>query len=204
MEKVYCESTEKTMFRASCELRRRKKDDQGRPIIPECNGCMGPKSLSEMEDKLMDDQTKTDELPMCSKCGEKRCPKNLKSRKWSGGVGLCWGCYRIVGKEEKGEAPPATKKRKSADPPAAPPVAKPPEPASPDVTQPGPASYSIVDPDSEDHPTAYKMPTAAPVLLKTFKDPEAARDFVTALEDAGVEVIVEILVSAVPEEGRGH
>ena len=49
--------------------------------------------------------------------------------------------------------------------------------------------------------TAYTMDEcpSGPVLLKTFQNPEAARDFVTALEAASVEVTVEILVSVVPE-----
>ncbi len=227
MEMINCIRTRGRMSRTTCELRRKKKGASGEYKYPECEDCPGPEPLDERKDSQGGTAMKQGERPEsntgrqdkhqkrpdvfepCSRCGDKPCNKNTWRRKWSGGVGLCFPCYDIVRKEEKGEAPPAVKKRKSVDPPTTPSAAKPPEPkttpstpeAPQDVTDSAVQTFPLGEP-GDLSVTYATLPANTAVLLKTFQDPEAARYFVTTLEDAGVEVLVEILVSAVPEEGR--
>ena len=127
---IYCKPNSATMLRSTCEKRKSKGD------IIDCHGCPGPEPLPAETvgtvsgyDPPKEDKKPAAEFGMCSKCGEKPIPKPLKARKWSGGVGLCWGCYRIIGKTE----PPAKrggdmkKKSKPAPKPEpAPPAKKPP------------------------------------------------------------------------------
>ncbi len=226
MKMVWCERNRAKMPQKTCDRRRKEqqklKKDMGHThslykgiAYNGCKDCPGGVPIPESEvEKMTEEIEKGLETPKCSKCKDREIHKNMQSRKWSmdgeSGIGLCWGCYDVVLKDEKARGVSKPRKSRKKLPPghSSPPVknAKRP-PAPPMPPDPESKSKSILVTNK----TVFKLLTGSYSCLVISSDDisnevkaiiDEAAGLVEDMNEKGWGCELEVLLRIKPREKR--